>query len=88
MCTVTLNINESAIRKFNPALSSHEAINRWAQHQMDVLIEELSRSTIAEPPCTYDSIDDVIAESQQRMEEIECGKTKLIPHNEVRQKMK
>ena len=41
MCTVTLNINEAQVRKVNPELTDMASINRWAQQQMDNLIEDL-----------------------------------------------
>ena len=41
MCTVTLNINEALVRRVNPELTDMESINRWAQQQMDNLIEDL-----------------------------------------------
>lgn len=41
MCEVTLKINESQIRKINPALNDLDAITRWAQHLMDVRIADL-----------------------------------------------
>jgi len=41
MCTVTLNINEAQLRELNPSLTDMASINRWAQQQMDNLIEDL-----------------------------------------------
>lgn len=41
MCTVTLNIDEAQVRRVNPSLTDKESINRWAQQQMDNLIEDL-----------------------------------------------
>ena len=41
MCTVTLNINEALVRRVNPSLTDMMSINRWAQQQMDNLIEDL-----------------------------------------------
>lgn len=41
MCTVTLNINEAEVRELNPSLTDMASINRWAQQQMDNLIEDL-----------------------------------------------
>lgn len=87
MCRVTIDINEAAVRRWNPDLSTHEAINRWAQNEMDKIVKRLPHSTIAEPPCTYSSIEEVIAESQRRMDEITSGKAKTIPHEEVMKHM-
>ena len=41
MCTVTLNIDEALVRKANPALTSMEAITRWAQQLVDKRIADL-----------------------------------------------
>ena len=87
MCRVTIDINEAAVRRWNPDLSTHEAINRWAQNEMDKIVKRLPHSTIAEPPCTYNSKAEVLAEAQRRMTEIESGLAKTIPHKDVRHRM-
>lgn len=87
MCRVTIDINEAAVRRWNPDLSTHEAINRWAQNEMDKIVKRLPHSTIAEPPCTYNSKAEVLAEAQRRMTEIESGLAKTIPHEDVRNRM-
>lgn len=51
------------------------------------LVKGLTHSAIAEPPCTYKSKAEVVAEAQRRMAEIESGRAKTIPHEEVRQRM-
>lgn len=87
MCRVTIDINEAAVRSWNPDLSTPEAINQWAQCEMDKIVRRLAHSTIPDPPCTYDSIEEVIAESKRRMAEIESGKAKTISHEEVMRHM-
>ena len=87
MCRVTIDINEAAVRSWNPDLSTPEAINQWAQQEMNKIVERLTHTAIAEPPCTYNSKAEVVAEAQRRMAEIECGKAQTIPHEEVRQRM-
>lgn len=87
MCRVTIDINEAAIRSWNPDLSTPEAINQWAQREMDKIVKRLTHTAIAEPPCTYNSKAEVVAEAQRRMAEIESGRAKTIPHEEVRQRM-
>ena len=44
MCTVSINIDEATMRQINPCLTSQESINRWLQHQVDMMLEEFSHS--------------------------------------------
>lgn len=41
MCTVTVDIDEKALREVNPDLSSTAAIREWAQQLIDCRIKEL-----------------------------------------------
>ena len=43
MCTVSINIDEAKMRQIDPRLTSQESINRWLQHQVDLMVEEYSR---------------------------------------------
>ena len=86
MCTVSITVNEVAIRRINPSLTSKEAIGQWLQHQVDVMLDNLS-DTVEEPPCVYNSKEEAIAEVQRRMEEIESGRAKMIPHEEVKRRI-
>jgi len=86
MCTVSITVNEAAIRRINPKLTSKEAIGLWLQHQVDVMLDELT-DTVEEPPCVYKSKEEVIAEAQRRMAEIESGEAKTIPHEEVMRRL-
>ena len=85
MCTVNISVNETAIRKYNPSLSSLDAIQQWLQHQVNIMMENLVDTE--EPPCCYNSSAEVIAEAERRMEAIESGRAKLVPHDEVKQRM-
>lgn len=42
MCTVSINIDDAAVRRINPNLTSRESIVQWLQRQVDDLIEEMS----------------------------------------------
>ncbi len=44
MCTVTINIDETQVRKVNPALTSIESITRWAQQLVDACIADLAEA--------------------------------------------
>ncbi|MBR3959366.1 MAG: addiction module protein [Bacteroidales bacterium] len=87
MCKVTIDINEAVVRSWNPDLSTPDAINQWAQQEMDKIVKRLTHTAIAEPTCTYNTKAEVVAEAQRRMAEIESGKAKTIPHEDVRQRM-
>lgn len=41
MCTVSINIDDAAVRRINPLLTSRESIGLWLQHQVDELIENM-----------------------------------------------
>lgn len=41
MCTVTVNVDEKALRRVNPDLSDMVAIRRWAQQWVDYGFQEL-----------------------------------------------
>lgn len=43
MCTVSINIDEATIQQINPRLTSHESIGCWLQHQVDLMLEEMTR---------------------------------------------
>ena len=42
MCTVSINIDEAAVRRINPLLTSRESISQWLQRQVDEMIEEMT----------------------------------------------
>ena len=82
MCTVTLNINEAQVRKLNPELTDMESINRWAQQQMDNLIEDLvDEQEFAKKhlrPYTMEEINAMLDEAEANF-----AAGKGIPHEEV-----
>ena len=41
MCTVSINIDEAMMRLINPGLTDSESINRWLQHQVDLMLKEM-----------------------------------------------
>ena len=41
MCTVSINIDDVAVRRINPYLTSRESIGQWLQRQVDELIEKM-----------------------------------------------
>ena len=87
MCNVSISVDEATLRKYHPSLRTNADIGQWVQQQVDNIIKGLKHTSSIEPPCTYNSIEDVILETHRRMEEIESGKAKLIPHEEVMRRM-
>lgn len=57
MCIVTVNINESQIRKANPSLTSMEAISRWVQHLVDTCISDLACNDESLKPYTMEELN-------------------------------
>lgn len=71
MCTVTLNINESQARKFNPSLKDMEAITRWAQKIIDDILADNHISHSKEEPLkpyTMEEIDAMLDEAEAAFE--------------------
>lgn len=43
MCTISVNVNESEMRSFNPSLTDTEAITRWVQLLVDSTVRSKQR---------------------------------------------
>ena len=69
MCTVTLNINESQLRKVNPSLNSMEAITQWAQHLLDSCIADLTAYREGVAPYTIEELNERIDKSERQFTE-------------------
>ncbi len=41
MCSINVNVDESLLREYNPALSSSAAIRDWVQELVDSRLEEM-----------------------------------------------
>ena len=67
MCTVSINIDEAAMRQIDPRLTSLESIGQWVQHQMDLLVSELTCSMRSDE--LYSGIEqDVIGDEEETMD--------------------
>lgn len=86
MCTVNITVNEAAIRRINPSLTSKEAIGQWLQRQVDIMLEDLS-DIAAEPPCCY-TREQVRQLVTDRLDRLDAGLATTISHEEVKQRMK
>lgn len=41
MCTISINVNEAALRDMRPDLNTTAAIRRWVQEQIDLRIQQM-----------------------------------------------
>ena len=83
MCTISVQVNESELRRCNPALSNMDAIGKWVQHLVDIATQELTADHARNDfPCAY-SEEEAKELTLQRGREIKDGRVKLIPHEEV-----
>ena len=48
MCTVSINIDEARMQQINPFLTSRESIGNWLQHQVDLMLEEMTQGMTIE----------------------------------------
>lgn len=86
MCTVTLNINEAQVRKLNPELTDMMSINRWAQQQMDNLIEDLiEEDNFAKEHLRPYTIEELHARIDEAEADIAAGR--FISHEELMREM-
>ena len=83
MCTVSVHVNESALRQYSPAFSSMEAINQWVQHLVDSSIAEMtSGKPVKDFPCVYTE-KEAVAEARRRVADLRSGKDHTVSHDEV-----
>lgn len=70
MCTVSINIDDVAVRRINPSLTSRESIVQWVQRQVDDLIEEMSVWPYSPSPNahTAEEMKAIVAERVHLME--------------------
>ena len=81
MCTVTINIDDAAVRRINPLLTSRESISQWLQHQVDELIEEMAVQTYHISPNAR-SAEEMKAIVADRIQLMESGKATYIDGEE------
>lgn len=62
MCTLTLEIDENAIKAVRPDLDSKEAIRQWAQDVLDAHVKSESRKSALQHDITVDGLYGVISE--------------------------
>ena len=70
MCTVTINIDDAAVRRINPFLTSRESISQWLQHQVDEMIERMAVQprTISSNAHTAEEMKAIVTDRIRMME--------------------
>ena len=70
MCTISINIDESTVRRINPNLTSHESIGLWLQNQVNEMIERLAVQSCSLSPNahTADEMKEIVADRLRLME--------------------
>ena len=48
MCTVSINIDEETMQQIDPNLTTQVSISRWLQHQVNMMLEEMTRDMTVE----------------------------------------
>ena len=70
MCTVSINIDDTMVRRINPNLTSRESIGQWLQRQVDELIADMAiqPQTLSPNAHTAEEMKAIVAERIHLME--------------------
>lgn len=77
MCTISINIDEIAVRRINPNLVSRESIGLWLQCQVDELIEKMSVQSCSLSPNAH-SAEEMKTIVADRIRLMESGEAEYI----------
>lgn len=81
MCTVSLNIDETIVRRINPNLTSSDSIGQWLQQQVNEwLLEMAAQSTNVSP--NAHSAEEMKAIVTDRIRLMETGEATYIDGEE------
>ena len=81
MCTVSINIDEAAVRRINPLLTSRESISQWLQRQVDEMIEEMAFQPHSKSPNAH-TAEEMKAIVADRIRMMESGEATYIDGEE------
>ena len=81
MCIVSINIDEAAVRRINPLLTSRESIGQWLQHQVDEMIEEMAFQSHSQSPNAH-TAEEMKAIVTDRIQLMESGEATYIDGEE------
>ena len=81
MSTVSINIDEAAVRRINPLLTSRESISQWLQRQVDEMIEEMAFQPRSKSPNAH-TAEEMKAIVADRIRLMESGEATYIDGEE------
>ena len=84
MCTISVNVNESELRSFDPMLTDHDSITRWVQRLVDSNMQRLAAERTS--PIAY-STEQARSLVTDRLNRLENGQAETVGHDEVKREM-
>lgn len=81
MCTYTITVDESALRRLQPSFS-REAFGRWLQQHVDDLVEDMTAEQHATSPIAHTE-EEMKAIVEERLRQLDAGEATLIPGEQV-----
>ena len=81
MCTISINIDDTLVRRINPDLTSRESIGQWLQQQVNKWLEELTIQTHNLSPNAH-TAEEMKAIVKERIHLMETGKATYIDGEE------
>ena len=73
MCTVSINIDEAAIRDLRPELDTTAAIRSWVQELIDARLRQMRDQSTTPPPCQYTE-KEVVQRVLQATADVDAGR--------------
>ena len=86
MCVVSIKVDEARLQKIDPSFADTDIISRWLQSRVDELIDELSM--MHNPSPNAHTAEEMRAIIEERIHRLETGEEKLIPNEEVFDKIR
>ncbi|MBQ7711151.1 MAG: addiction module protein [Bacteroidales bacterium] len=81
MCTYTIIVDETALRRLQPSFS-RESFGRWLQHHVDTLVEDMATEQHPDSPIAR-SEEEMRAVVEERLQQLDAGEATLIPGEQV-----
>ena len=82
MCTVSINIDDVAVRRINPYLTSRESIGQWLQQQVDDFIEKMVLDQVHSQSPNSHSAEEMKAIVTKRLHSMETGEATFVDGEE------
>lgn len=81
MCTYTITVDETALRRLQPSFS-RESFGRWLQHHVDTLVEDMVAEQHPDSPIARTE-EEMRAIVEERLQQLDAGEATLIPGEQV-----